>query len=106
MLKAAGDQAGALAAYRESLAIARKIAAADPDNIMRQPDIEIALQKIAGIRLAAGDRDGALAAYEEALEIARRMAEAFPDKAVWQQDVAETRDTIEGLKKLSGPQSP
>ena len=69
---------------------------------MRQPDIEIALQQIAKLRLAAGDSEGALAAYEEALEIARRMEEAFPDKTVWRQSVAETQETIEGLKQLRG----
>ncbi len=66
---------------------------------MRQPDIEVVLQKIGAIRLTAGDRDGALEAYEEALEIAERMAQAFPDKEVWQQDVAETQETIKVLKQ-------
>ncbi|MGH6793564.1 MAG: hypothetical protein ACRECF_12600, partial [Methyloceanibacter sp.] len=95
-------QAGALAVYEEAVEIFRKNAAADPGNIMHQPDIEVVLQKIAAIRLADGDRDGALEAYEEALAIARRMAEAFPGKDVWRDDVTATRNKIEEIQRASG----
>ena len=37
----AGDQAGALAAYQESLDIARKLAAQDPGNAQAQRDVSV-----------------------------------------------------------------
>ena len=66
----AGDRAGALAAYEESLAIRRKLAEADPGNAEAQRDLSVSLDKIGDVKLQAGDRAGALAAYEESLAIA------------------------------------
>ena len=57
---AAGDRAGALAAYEESLAIMRKLAAADPGNAGWQRDVSVSLNKVGDVRLAAGDRRGRL----------------------------------------------
>ena len=65
----AGDRAGALAAYEESLAIRRKLAEADPGNAEAQRDLSVSLDKIGDVKLQAGDRAGALAAYEESLAI-------------------------------------
>ncbi len=48
---AAGDRAGALAAYEESLAIRRKLAAADAGNAGWQRDVSVSLDK--GRRRAA-----------------------------------------------------
>ena len=53
---AAGDRAGALAAYEESLAIRRKLAAADPGNAGWQRDVSVSLNKVGDVRVAAGDR--------------------------------------------------
>ncbi len=84
---AAGDRAGALAAYEESLAIMRKFAAADPGNAGWQRDLNMSLEKVGDVRLAAGDRAGALAAYEESLAIRRKLAAADPGNAGWQTDL-------------------
>jgi len=67
---------------------------------MRQPDINVVLQKIGAIKLGAGDRDGARAAYEEALEIARTMARALPEKDVWREDIATTRGKIDEIERM------
>ena len=55
---AAGDRAGALAAYEESLAIMRKLAAPDPGNAQWQRDVSVSLDKVGDVRRAAGDRAG------------------------------------------------
>ena len=89
---AAGDRAGALAAYEESLAIMRKLAAADPGNAGWQRDVSVSLDKVGDVRLAAGDRAGALAAYEESLAIRRKLAAADPGNAGWQRDVSVSLD--------------
>jgi hypothetical protein len=82
------------------LEIFRKLAAADPDNIMAEPDINVVLLKMGAIRLGAGDRDGALAAYEEALQIARHMAKALPDRDVWREEIVTIRSKIDEIKQL------
>jgi len=74
MRRAAGDPAGALAAYEENLAIARKLAAADPGNAQWQRDVSVSLNKVGDVRLNTGDRAEALAAYEEGLAIRRKLA--------------------------------
>ena len=51
---AAGDRAGALSAYEESLAIMRKLAASDPGNAGWQRDVSVSLNKVGDVRLAAG----------------------------------------------------
>ena len=71
----AGDAAGALAAYEESLAIFRKLAEADKGNTEWQRDISVSLNKLGDLKLRAGDAAGAVAAYEESLAIARKLAE-------------------------------
>jgi len=44
--RAAGDRTGALAAYEESLAIMRKLAAADPGNAGWQRDVSVSLTRV------------------------------------------------------------
>ncbi|MGF1463715.1 MAG: peptidase C14, partial [Maricaulaceae bacterium] len=57
---AAGDRGNALEAYEESLAIARALAAKDPENTLWARDVSISLDKVGNMRAAAGDRAGAL----------------------------------------------
>ena len=78
-----GDHKGALAAYGEDLAIARKLAAAAPKNLNWLADVNLSLRKIGNVRLKSGDRAGALAAYLEALEISRRLVAANSKRAKW-----------------------
>jgi tetratricopeptide (TPR) repeat protein len=66
----AGDLPGALAAYQESLDIARKLAAQDPGNPEWQADLVIGLFKFS----KAADPAQARAALTEALSIAERLA--------------------------------
>jgi tetratricopeptide (TPR) repeat protein len=97
---AAADRAGALAAYEESLAIVRALAAADPGNAGRQRDLAADLSKLGNVRLAAGDRAAALALYEESLGIMRRLVAADPGNAGWQGDL------VIGLYKVSTASDP
>jgi len=85
---AAGDRASALAAYGESLDIARRLAAADPDNTLWQRDIAVALSAIGDVHLDRGDTAAALQSYEGYLDVARKLAAIDPDNAEWLRDVA------------------
>jgi hypothetical protein len=67
---AAGDRAGALATYEESLTNMRKLAAADPGNSEWQADLVVSLYKIS----TAYDPSRARAALREALAVAETLA--------------------------------
>ena len=54
----AGDLVGALAAYQESLDIARRLAAQDPGNALAQRDMAVSLDKVGDVKLQAGDQRG------------------------------------------------
>jgi tetratricopeptide (TPR) repeat protein len=84
---AAGDRAGALAVYEESLAIRRKLAVADPGNSDWQRDVAVGLNKVADVQFAVGNRAGALSAYDESVAIRRKLATADPGNAGWQADL-------------------
>ena len=67
--RSTGDQAGALAAYEESLAIARRLAGLDPGNVSWQTDLVVSLYKIA--IMADGERKRT--ALDEAIKIVERL---------------------------------
>ena len=102
MRLAAGDRAGALAAYEESLAIRRKLAASDPGNAGWQRDLSVSLNKVGDVRLAAGDRAGALSAYEESLAIRRKLAASDPGNAGWQRDLSVSLDKVGDVRLAAG----
>jgi hypothetical protein len=63
------DQAGALAAYQESLDIRRKLAAQDPGNAQAQIDLVISLHEVSTV----ADLSQARAALAEALSILEKL---------------------------------
>jgi tetratricopeptide (TPR) repeat protein len=69
------DHTAARAAYEESLAIVRKLAASDPSNAGWHRALAVSLVKVGDVWLAAGDRAGALSAFEESLAIMRKLAD-------------------------------
>ncbi len=71
---AAGDSAAALAAYEESLAVARNLVADDPGKEEHRRDVLARLGGVGDVRLRTGDAEGADAAYGEMLELARDLA--------------------------------
>ena len=73
-----GDLTGALAAYDESLKIARDLAARDPGNAGWARDVSVSLNKVGDVRRDQGDLTGALAAYDESLKIRRDLAARDP----------------------------
>src|SRR5262249_11914846 len=98
----AGDRAGALSAYEESLVIRRRLAAADPGNAGWQRDVSTSLNLGADLRRAAGDRAGALAAYEEGLAIRRKLASSDPDNTEWQRDLSVSLNNVGNVLLSAG----
>lgn len=94
----AGNLAKALRAAEESLAIARRLAAADAGDLKRQRDVSVSLIKLGDVKLAQGDNQGALAAYDEALAIRRKLAESAKGDIQAEHDVAVTLSRIGDAK--------
>ena len=87
MLLAQGQLAEALQVYRDSLAIAERLAKADPANAGWQRGLSVAYDKVANVLVAHGQLAEALQVYRDSLAIRVRLAKADPENAQWQWDV-------------------
>ena len=106
VLVAQGDLAGALARYEEGLAIARRLASADPSDADYHREVSVSLNRTGDLLVAQGDLAGALVRYEEGLAIIRRLASADPSDAERQRDVSislsKTGDVLVAQGDLAG----
>ena len=100
--RAQGDRAGALAAYEESLALMRKVAAANPGDSAVQFAITPSLDRIGNLRLEAGQHTEALKAFDESLAIRRRLAASAAGNAGWQRGVLVSLGKICDVKRDAG----
>ena len=73
-----GDTDGALASYSQSLALRRRLAAAEPANVTFQQDLAIVLVRIGRILEVRGDPTAAIVRAREALEITQRLVARAP----------------------------
>ncbi|HET8799186.1 MAG TPA: tetratricopeptide repeat protein [Thermoanaerobaculia bacterium] len=94
VLRAQGDLAGALAAYRESLTIFQRLSAIDPSNTQWQRDLSVGHIKVGDALQAQRDLAGALAAYRESLTLIQRLAGGEPSNAQWQRDLSVGHDRV------------
>ncbi len=99
---AAGDLRDAASANNQSLAIARKLAAADPGDAHKQSDVSAGLERLGDVKLQSGDSAGALAVYQESLAITRKLAAADPGDARAQQDVSVSLDRLSDVMLRTG----
>ena len=102
ILRDQGDLAGALAAYRESLQVSRRLAEADPSNAGWQRDLSVSQDKVGNVLRDQGDLAGALAAYRESLQVRRRLAEADPSNAGWQRDLSVSHSNVGNVLRDQG----
>jgi hypothetical protein len=94
----AGDRVGALAAYEESLAIMRKLAASDPGNAGWQADVVSRLYKVS----TASDPPRARAVLREALAITDTLAREGKLTAAQREWPQFLRDTLVKLPPEQG----
>jgi tetratricopeptide (TPR) repeat protein len=87
VLRAQGDLAAALSAYRDALGITQRLVAADPSNAQCQRNLGVSHQRLGDVLMAQGDLAAALAAYRDALVIAQRLVAADPSNADWHHDL-------------------
>lgn len=84
---AVNDIDRALVAAENALAMARTLAATEPNSDW-QRSIAVSLTKISMIKLRRGESEAALQASAEAVETLRRQLRKSPDQTLWQQDLA------------------
>ena len=97
-----GDPEGALAAAAESLVIARKLAASQPQDKVSKRDVSVSLDKIGQIK-SRQEPAAALALFKESLEIRRKLAALEPANLQFQHDVSGSLDGIGVILKRKDP---
>jgi tetratricopeptide (TPR) repeat protein len=101
LLISQGDLPGALAAFRDGLAIAERLAKAVPDNADWQRDLFLSLTKIGDVLTAQGNLAAALKSYRDGLAIAARLAKADPS-APRQRDLSVSYNKVGDLLAAQG----
>ncbi len=96
------DFAAARAEREKSLAIARRLATADPDSPRAQRDVALAHSELGDVMSALGDHAGARRAFEAALEVDRRFAAADPFSAMAQRDLALSLNKVGDMALRTG----
>lgn len=76
---ARGNLPEALKSFRDSLAIADRLAQADPDNAGWQRDVAVSNERIGDMHAREGRSDDAIAAFERALTAYERLLERNPE---------------------------
>ncbi|HIJ93446.1 MAG TPA: tetratricopeptide repeat protein [Rhodospirillaceae bacterium] len=84
------------------MAIAERLAKADPDNAGWQRDLSVSHDRIGDVQVAQGDLSGALESYRASMAIAERLAKADPDNAGWQADLAASHGKLGQLMSRMG----
>ncbi|KXV06425.1 hypothetical protein CR51_11940 [Caballeronia megalochromosomata] len=105
VLRDQGDLAGALAAYRKSLALSERLAAVDPSNAGWQRDLSVSQHKLGDVLRDQGDLTGALAAYRESLALRKRLAAADPSNADLQGDLSVSHNNVGDVLRDQGDSS-
>jgi tetratricopeptide (TPR) repeat protein len=82
----AGNLEGALKAFRDSLAIAERLAAADRSNTRWQRDLAFSYERVGSVLAAQGKLEEALKAFRDSLAIAERFA-ADRSNMQWQRNL-------------------
>jgi hypothetical protein len=85
--QAQGDLGAALTSYQASLAIAERLAKADPGNAGSQRDLALSYGSLAMVEAKQGARDSALAAFRQGRAIIVRLSQQSPDNLTLQSDL-------------------
>ena len=94
-----GNLADALKAYRDSLAIADRLAKADPGNAGWQRDLSVSYANLANAYRTAGQLPQAREQLTAGRAIIARLTETYPDWSQWKKDLAWFDGQIAALSK-------
>jgi len=88
VLVAQGNLPEALKSFRDGLAIADRLAKADPGNAGWQRDLSVSYKKLADVSKRSGETATALDMLQQGRAIIVRLTTLSPDNAVWKRDLA------------------
>ena len=88
--------------YRDGLAIAQRLAAADPGNAQAQRDLSVSYNQLAGVLQTGGQLGEAQRLYRDGLAIAQRLAAADPGNALAQRDLSVSYERLAGVLQTGG----
>jgi predicted negative regulator of RcsB-dependent stress response len=94
VLVAQGKLDEALTAYRDSLAIRERLAAADRSNSRWQRDLLTSYNNVGDVFMDQGKLDEALTAYRNGLSVAESFAEVNPGNSQSQSDLSISYDRV------------
>ena len=83
-----GNLPEGLKSFTEVLAIADRLAKAEPGNAGWQRDLSVSYEKVGNGLMAQGHLPEALASFRDGLAIRDRLAKAEPGNAEWQSDLS------------------
>ena len=88
ILKAQGDLVQALKSYQDGLAVANRVAKADPKNAEWQQNITLIYLKVGEVFMAQGNFAEALKSYQDGLAVADLLAKSDPENVGWQRTLS------------------
>jgi tetratricopeptide (TPR) repeat protein len=91
-----------LKSYSDSLAIAERLAKADPGNADWQSDLSVGYEKVGNVQVAQGDLKAALKSYQDDLAIAERLAQSDRGNAGWQRDLSVSYEKVGNVQVAQG----
>jgi hypothetical protein len=104
VLKAQSKPDEALKAYRDSLAIAERLAAADPRNTMWQRDLAMSHGELALVCERQGRFADALQELTLGRDIVAALVGSAPGNAQWKRDLEQFERDIAPLQPQAGAQ--
>ena len=102
VLRAQGDLPNALKAFRDSLAIRKRLAGADPGNAVWQCDLSESYDRIGEVLRDQGDLPNALKMFRHSLAIRKCLADANPGNTDWERNLSVSFYTIGDVLRAQG----
>ena len=103
VLEAQGNLPEALKSFREGLAIAERLASADPGNADWQRGLAVSHAHLADVYRRSNDPDNALAALRQGQAVMKRVVKLSPDNAGWKNDLGWFDEQIAALNEIIDP---
>jgi tetratricopeptide (TPR) repeat protein len=100
--RARGDLPSALASYREALAIAEKLAAADDSYGEAQRDLCVTLERVGAVLFTQRELPEALAVSRRALAISEKLAARHPSIVQLQEDLGGSLENVGEVLRAQG----
>ena len=97
-----GDSSAALKSFRDGLAIAERLATADPGNAGWQRDLGTSYEKVGNLVLAQGNFSDAIAMHRSALKIRNALVAITPSQVTIHRDVACSHCNIGDALRAQG----